>query len=225
MILLLILQRRINYAIEPVIDDRICKHWAIAGFMKGSVSLWDLQVAQWPNVGYCSIPSLYAITCCGNEFYEYPSAVGYSENMLCIGEECPRPPDDPEDEPIIIDWLNYTEHVHNPVCCYRSDTCCQPRTDFGKDVLTLGRKMDIQGNSSIIIRNHSRVVYRPVSPENNPHLGLFNQTNTIQDQSKLSPHNIAAIFFIGIFIIVALIIVVVWMCISHSKKERKCTAE
>jgi hypothetical protein len=53
---------------EYVVDERVCKHWAIAGAMKGFVSTWDLQLSIWPNVGPCCILSLHTVTCCSSNF-------------------------------------------------------------------------------------------------------------------------------------------------------------
>jgi hypothetical protein len=49
---------------SSTIEEAICKHWAVAGAMRGLVSLWELYAGSlFPN-GYCFIPSLQNIRCC-----------------------------------------------------------------------------------------------------------------------------------------------------------------
>jgi hypothetical protein len=49
---------------EYVMDEKVCKHWALAGAMHGFVSQWELNAMTKFPFGACYIPSLQHIKCC-----------------------------------------------------------------------------------------------------------------------------------------------------------------
>jgi hypothetical protein len=80
--------RIVESTTEVVIDDRACKHWAIAGVMKRFVSMWDLQVSKWSNAGHCFISSLRTVTCCGIDLYVHsPSLRSYALHPCIANNE------------------------------------------------------------------------------------------------------------------------------------------
>jgi hypothetical protein len=51
---------------EYIIDEKVCKHWALAGAMQGFVSQWELNAMTKFPLGACFIPSLQYVKCCGS---------------------------------------------------------------------------------------------------------------------------------------------------------------
>jgi hypothetical protein len=95
------------------VDIGVCKHWAIAGAMRGFVPANDLEVIKLNPNASCWVPSLKYITCCSYYYLGHynPPVAPYNAKLRDVTYT-------------VTDF--YTEHVYEPVCCQTSDTCCQP---------------------------------------------------------------------------------------------------
>jgi hypothetical protein len=111
--------------VNSAIEEAICKHWAVAGAMRGIVSLWELYAGSlFPN-GYCYIPSLQNVRCCNfkggvTDYKDFHERVW---NPYCchVTEKCCQPPDpglpdlfksNKNDTLILYDVPNLSDNPH-----------------------------------------------------------------------------------------------------------------
>jgi hypothetical protein len=216
--------RVVKHDVFPVADEVVCKHWLVAGAMKGFVTPWELHVSFYHHESVCHAPSLYPVTCCSdwtNDWYYYnyyKSKDGKKVHSLEKKNE--ESSEEVSDE---TQYLWELDHVPDPICCFTSDACCQPV----KLVTEQAAKELRSGNESAITRrNQSRVVYRPADPANNSYADLFKQgfNKDIQETQKidqLTKHDIMVICLTGSMIIRAFIAGALLMYLHHKREQSK----
>jgi hypothetical protein len=93
--MIVIILKLANSAMPKEVEEVMCKHWAVAGAMRGLISLWELYAGSLFSNGYCYIPSLQNIRCCNyntglrQEKLIYESV--WNPQCCYVSEECCQP--------------------------------------------------------------------------------------------------------------------------------------
>jgi hypothetical protein len=120
--------------------------------------------------------------------------------------------------------LDNWEHVTLSMCCFTSETRCQPYVEEESpepeacEPGQLARKRRAMNRSESIITQLVKAICKSVRPEDNSYAELFNQT--APKVGKLSSHDIMVICLTRCMITVALVVGVAWACVAHKRASR-----